>query len=590
MKPLRLWPGVVFAVLQGACWFVVPALLPDQAIYGFFGTLAASLAVLVWWAFFSRAPQLERWSFFLLMIAALFGTSRLLHVSVAQAGQGMMFIFYSIPSVLFAFVVAVVAGSWLGIQARRVVMIVTILLASGSWALIRMDGVRFGGGDYAWRWSPTPEERLLAQTKDEAQLLTPAPAEVAKQPSGMPISEKRAEPQPVPASAERTPEWPGFRGANRDSIIPGVRIATDWTKSPPAELWRRKVGPGWSSFAVNGNRLYTQEQRGEYEIVACYNLQTGEPVWTHRDMTRFWEANAGAGPRATPTLSSDRVYTFGATGILNALHAADGSVVWSHNVATDAEVKVPYWGFSSSPLVVGDVVIVAASGRLAAYDLASGELRWLGPKGGGSYSSPHLLTINGVPQVVLLTGAGATSVASADGTVLWKQEWPDAGGILQPALTADGDLLITISGMAGGDGMRRISVSNEAGGWSVKERWSSRGLKPYFNDFIVHKGHAYGFDGAILACIDLADGARKWKGGRYGQGQLVLLPAQDLLLVLSEDGELALVSATADKFTEVARTPAIEGKTWNHPVLVGDLLLVRNAEEMAAFRLSMAAR
>jgi hypothetical protein len=161
---------------------------------------------------------------------------------------------------------------------------------------------------------------------------------------------------------------------------------------------------------------------------------------------------------------------------------------------------------------------------------------------------------------------------------------------LQPALTADGDLLITISGMAGGDGMRRISVSNEAGDWSVKERWSSRGLKPYFNDFIVHKGHAYGFDGAILACIDLADGARKWKGGRYGQGQLILLPEQDLLLVLSEDGELALVSATADKFTEVARTPVIEGKTWNHPVLVGDLLLVRNAEEMAAFRLSMATR
>jgi outer membrane protein assembly factor BamB len=502
----------------------------------------------------------------------------------------MMFIFYSIPSVLFAFVVAVVAGSWLGIQARRVVMIATILLASSSWALIRMDGVRFGGGDYAWRWSPTPEERLLAQTKNEAKLPTPVPAEVAKQPSGMPISEKRAEPQPVPASVERAPEWPGFRGANRDSIIPGVRIATDWTKSPPAELWRRKVGPGWSSFAVNGNRLYTQEQRGEYEIVACYNLQTGEPVWTHRDMTRFWEANAGAGPRATPTLSSDRVYTFGATGILNALHAADGSVVWSHNVATDAEMKVPYWGFASSPLVVGDVVIVAASGRLAAYDLATGKLRWLGPKASGSYSSPHLLTIHGVPQVVLLTGAGATSVASADGTVLWKHEWPDAGGILQPALTADGDLLITISGMAGGDGMRRISVSNEAGDWSVKERWSSRGLKPYFNDFIVHKGHAYGFDGAILACIDLADGARKWKGGRYGQGQLILLPEQDLLLVLSEDGELALVSATADKFTEVARTPVIEGKTWNHPVLVGDLLLVRNAEEMAAFRLSMATR
>ena len=156
---------------------------------------------------------------------------------------------------------------------------------------------------------------------------------------------------------------------------------------------------------------------------------------------------------------------------------------------------------------------------------------------------------------------------------------------MQPARTPDGDVLITALGGTGGAGMKRIGVANTSGKWTTEERWTSSGLKPYFNDFVVHNGHAYGFDGSILSAIDLKDGARKWKGGRYGQGQMVLLPDQDLLLVSSEEGEVALVKATPDQFTELARFKALEGKTWNHPVVVGDVLLIRNDQEMAAFRL-----
>jgi outer membrane protein assembly factor BamB len=340
---------------------------------------------------------------------------------------------------------------------------------------------------------------------------------------------------------------------------------------------------------VHGDLLYTQEQRGDDEIVACYRMATGEPVWRHLDATRFWESNGGAGPRATPTLAGGRAYAMGATGILNALDAATGAVVWSRNVASDTDTKIPTWGFAASPLVIDDLVVVAAAGRLAAYDVATGRRRWLGPPHGGSYSSPHRLTIDGTDQIVLLSDAGATGVAPADGTVLWEHAWPGAA-ITQPARVADGGVLISIVGPTGGIGVRRIGVARGPAGWTAEERWTSAGLKPYFNDLVVHKGHAYGFDGSILACVDLEDGKRTWKGGRYGNGQLVLLADQDLLLVLSEDGELALVGATPDQFRELARFPAIEGKTWNHPVVVGDVLLVRNGEEMAAFRLPRAGR
>ena len=353
-------------------------------------------------------------------------------------------------------------------------------------------------------------------------------------------------------------------------------------------MWRQPVGPGWSSFAVRNGRFYTQEQRGEHELVTCYDAATGKLVWTHRDAARFYESNGGAGPRGTPTLGDDgRVYTLGATGILNALKADDGAVVWSRNAATDTQTKVPTWGFSGSPLLIDNMVVVAAGGTLAAYDRGSGEPRWTGPKVGCCYSSPHRVTVGGVTQIVLLNGPGVVSVAPSDGRVLWQHQLPTGGRIVQPAVTAEGDLLLSVGE---GSDLYRVAVANRDGNWAVEERWTSEGLKPYFSDFVVHEGHAYGFDAGAIACIDLKDGARKWAGGDYGGGQLVLLPEQDVLLLVSEQGGLALVGATPERFAELARFPAIKGKTWNHPVLAGDLLLVRNSEEMAAFRLSAQSR
>jgi outer membrane protein assembly factor BamB len=600
-RRIRVWPGVVAVILLWLARFGLKAAIPGFKGFslGMMWGLGGVLLVVVWWAFFSRAPWLERLGALVLMIGGLAGTWHLRHQSMGP----LWLIGYAVPGLCLALVAGAAAGRRLPDRPRRATMAAAILLACGVWTLVRTEGIT---GDHVaqfnWRWARSPEERLLAQAGPPPTTRPSAPAtEVpTERPTETPkkeaVIQARDQPPALPApsaGAETAGNWTGFRGPGRDGIVHGVRIATDWAASPPVELWRRPVGPGWSSFAVGGDLIYTQEQRGDDEVVACYKASTGEPVWIHRDAARFFESNAGPGPRGTPTLSNGRVYTFGATGILNALNASDGAVVWSRHAASDTDgtpsmsggtTKVPDWGFASSPLVVGDVVIVAVAGQLVAYDLATGKPRWFGPKGGVSYSSPHLATIDGVAQVLLVSGAGVTGVAPADGKQLWEHPWRGFP-LVQPALTADGDILIAASGDSG---IRRLAVAHGPGGWTVEKRWGSAGLKPYFNDFVVHEGHAFGFDGRILACIDLADGERKWKGGRYGNGQLVVLPDQDLLLVLSEEGELALVGATPDQFRELARFPAIEGKTWNHPVVVGDVLLVRNGGEMAAFRLPRA--
>ena len=614
--PLRLWPGVTAAVLLCLLRYVVPLAAPEVGLYAFLGAIVCALVIIVWWLLFSRAPWIERVGAIALMVIALYATSRVVHVSIRTAMMGNMLPVYSVFVLPPALALWAAATRHLQDGARRAWLVATICVACGAFALLRTDGVIGIGSQLTWRWSQTPEERLLAQTANEpvntpqqpapAAPLAPLP-DAPKTSDSVPAAEKSAtsaitgksaerasptapspaDPAPVP-TVIKAAEWPGFRGPGRDGIARGVRMDTDWTSSPPFPLWHRPIGPGWSSFAVNGDLLYTQEQRGDDEIVACYRVSNGEPVWRHRDKVRFWESNGGAGPRATPTLSNGRIYAFGATGILNALDAGNRRAGVVARRRRRCNKKVPMWGFSSSPLVIGDLVVVAASGKLGAYDLATGKPRWLGPDLPGSYSSPHRATIDGVDQILLLTAAGATSVSPSDGKVLWQHSWPEGTTIVQPAMTADGDVLINTLTATGGLGIRRLAVAHGSGGWTVTERWTSTGLKPYFNDFVVHNGYAYGFDGSILSCIDLQDGKRKWKGGRYGSGQLVLLPDQDLLLVVSEEGELALVKAIPDQFTEVAHVKAIDGKTWNHPVLVRDFLLVRNGEEMAAFKLSLA--
>ena len=600
-KPLRLWPALVIVGIQIAGVALAPVLFEDPMLVGIGTVVGGALLIVLWWLLFSRAPWLERIGALVLMVPLVLLTKRAADISIAGAGQGFLVYIMTVPLLAFGLVLWAASTRRFNTGARRAALIATLLVACAPILVIRTDGVG-GPNPFHWRWTPTAEEILLAQAKDEPMPPTPAP--VASEPATpaavtTPAVEKNPQPtKTVPAtpdvrtaapevSAAKPAEWPGFRGPLRDGIVRNIRINTDWTASPPVEIWRRPVGPGWSSFAVRGDLLYTQEQRGNEEMVSCYRVSTGQPVWRHSDPVRFYESNGGAGPRGTPTIHADRVYAVGATGILKVLDAATGKRVWTRNIADDTKRAVPYWGIASSPLIVNDLVIVANAATLVAYDIAGGDLKWKGPSYGASYSSPHLVTLDGVEQVVLLGGPGVISVAPEDGKVLWIHKW-EPGSMVQPAMTEDGDILVNHIIATGGVATRRLQVTRNDDGWKIEERWTSTGLKPNFNDFVVHKGHAYGFDNNILAAINLETGERVWKGGRYGNGQLVLLQDQDTLLVTSEDGELALVSATPDKYTEIAKMRIFEGKTWNHPVIVRDLLLVRNGEEMAAFRLPTA--
>jgi len=557
-QSLRLLPGVIIVVLQWLLRFVVPMIEPKAMIIGIFSGLLGGVAILVWWLFFSRAPRIEKWGALVLIILSLYVTSFLIDESISRANMGLMFIIHSIPVMSLAFVFWVVVSSRFSVVIRRVTMIITILLASGIWIFLRTNGMTGDGRQIlGWRWAKTSEERLLTQTaKYSSEILS------------------------IDTNALSVAEWPGFRGRSRDGIVKGTNIRTDWSVSPPVELWRRPVGPGCSSFAVHGNLLYTQEQRGEYEAVSCYNLTDGKPLWVHQDKARFYEPHAGAGPRSTPILSENHIYTLGATGILNAMDRSDGSVIWSRNAVTDAGVKIPDWGITSSPLVLDTIVVVALAGKLAAFDKSTGEPVWYGPDGGSGYSSPQFLILNGVPQVIHMSKTGAVSVEPNTGKTIWEYPWEIQDRILQPSIIEGGDLLFSGENKS----IRRISIMEVSDGYSIREIWNSNQIKVNFNDFVIHKGFAYGFDGPYLTCIDLSDGMRKWRGDRY-RGFTLLLADQDVIVVLTEKGEVALVQAAPEKFIELSRFQALNGKTWSHPVIAGNILVVRNAQEMAAFRL-----
>ena len=468
-----------------------------------------------------------------------------------------------------------VAGALLG----------AVVVAAGMLRIERVSGDLVP--EFNWRWAPARDRGLAA---------TPLAAGGAD----------AAEHRPWQATPD---DFPRFLGPDGTCGIDQIALDPDWEKSPPRPIWRRPIGAGWSGFAICGDHAVTLEQRGDEEIVSSYSLATGAPEWSVAAPTRHETVLGGVGPRSTPTIRDGVVYTTGATGWLQAIDGGTGKLLWKKDVLADlgidpaAHAAAVAWGRAGSPLVLADVVVVPGGGprtrrdardpefvALVAYDRTSGDRRWTAGDEQISYVTPHVATLGGREVIVSVNESRVVGYDPAARGVVWQFDWPghsNSDATCSQAVVI-GDKQVFISkGYGIGAAVFEIAAS-AAEPWSMREVWHETGsLKTKFTNVALHEGHAYGLSDGILECVRLADGKRQWKGGRYGQGQV--LRVGDLLLVQAESGEVVLVDAAPAKHVVRGRLAAIEGQTWNNLCLSGRLLLVRNAEEAACYELPFVA-
>jgi outer membrane protein assembly factor BamB len=409
---------------------------------------------------------------------------------------------------------------------------------------------------------------------------------------------RQSEHEPLPPiasdlSGNQPDDYPEYRGRKRDGIVLGPGLNRDWATHPPRQVWRQPVGEGYAAFAVAGNLAVTLEQRRDNEAIVGYDTATGRERWLHSYAARFHEQMGGKGPRSTPTIADGEVYALGATGKLHCLDARTGRPKWVVDTLKDnANVK---WGLSGSPLIVDDLVVVnpgvqsssAPGGTLMAYERATGKLRWHAGRSSAGYSSPMLVTLAGRRQIVLFDGEGIAGYdpdPAVKDKQLWRLDWTtqESINVAQP-LMLDDDRVFVTSGYGVGGAMLRIK--NSEGKWSVETIWKNLTLRSKFASPVTHENHLYGLDDGVLVCIDATTGKRKWRGERFGHGQLLL--SDGMLIVLSERGQLALVEATPEAYRELGQFPALGAKTstWNLPALAGGRIYVRNAREMACYDL-----
>ena len=491
------------------------------------------------------------WPLWVVIILAVLGT---LVTWISDAGHRQDKILLTTMIVIGTIILGILWLLFLSEMRRRVKLLALAVIVLGVFLSTNLFQFKGFSGDlvpiFEWRWQES-------------------------QTTFRPSSENTSDPQ---MSAT---DYPQFLGQNRNGVISTTQLKLDWESSPPKLVWRRPVGAGWSGFAIAGNSAITQEQEDAWEKVVCYELHTGDVQWSHEDNARYHAPPAGLGPRATPTISGSRVYTVGSTGILNCLDFETGEQLWTTNIFEDHEAEAPPWGVSISPLVFGELVVVSAGGAVA-YHRETGEIVWVGYRNKSGYSSPLLTTLADVEQIVIFNQGLVTAHEPLSGELLWKQPWPPSVECVSQPVPLPDDKLLVSSGYGVGAKLFQIS-RNPMGEFNVSIIWETIYLKAKFTNIIYYNDYLYGLDDGIFACINPADGTRQWKQGRYGHGQTLLI--SDVLLILTESGEVVLVDPNPNTHIEHARFAAVKGRAWNTPALAGDYLLVRSDREAACYQL-----
>jgi outer membrane protein assembly factor BamB len=380
-------------------------------------------------------------------------------------------------------------------------------------------------------------------------------------------------------------DWYQWRGPNRDGHSQETGLLQAWPKNGPPPAWRAAgVGEGYSSFSASHGRLYTLGARGNLEYVVALDRATGRKLWEYQNGRRFTN-DRGDGPRGTPTVDGDRLYVLGGSGDLTCLDAASGTRIWTVNLVQKFGGVNPYWGYSESPLIVGDRLVVNAGGSRAsivAINKANGATLWQQHSDGAGYSSPMLLRTGSLQQVIFFTDSRTLAVDARDGRLLWSYTKAANGTANIATPIVRGTRVFVSSDYGTGAALLEVRAAGNIA--TANEVYFTRDMRNHHASSVLVGDHLYGFSSSILTALAFDTGAMAWRDRSVGKGSLVV--GDGRLYLYSENGVVGLAEPSPAGYREHGRftIPEQSGRpTWSHPILTGGLLVLRDQDAVYAY-------